>query len=132
MAETGDKSPLIPRAPRSLDKAGKALWRDMHTTFDFEDEPHVLAILEQACRTRDELDHLEKAMEGEPYVVLGSAKQVQVHPLISEARFQRKTLAELLNRLGLPDNSDPDDPAARRREAGRAGARARWKRYTDA
>jgi hypothetical protein len=32
--------------------------------------------LEQACRTRDEIDRLEAAMEGQPYTVLGSAKQV--------------------------------------------------------
>lgn len=88
----------------------------------------MLAILEQACRTRAEIDRLEAAMEGQPYTVLGSAKQVQVHPLVSEARFQRKALAELLSRIGLPDNSDPDDSQARRSAAGRKAARARWNR----
>ena len=39
------------------------------------------------------------------------AKQVQVHPLVSDARFQRKPLAELLSRIGLPDNGEPDYPA---------------------
>ena len=34
--------------------------------------------------------------------MLGSAKQLTIHPLVSEARFQRKTLAELLSRLGCP------------------------------
>jgi hypothetical protein len=32
---------------------------------------------------------------------------VQVHPLVSEARFQRKALAELLSRLGLPTTQTP-------------------------
>jgi hypothetical protein len=86
-------APSIPRAPRGLDKAGKELWRSVHTVFDFEDEAHLVATLEQACRTRDEIDRLEAAMEGQPYTVLGSAKQVQLHPLVSEARFQRKALA---------------------------------------
>jgi hypothetical protein len=123
-------APSIPRAPRGLDKAGKELWKSVHAVFDFEDEPGRVAILEQACRTRDEIARLEAAMEGEPYTVLGSARQVQVHPLVSEARFQRKTLAELLSRLGLPDNDDDDeaDYRARRRAAGRTGARARWNR----
>ena len=125
MAET----PPIPRAPRGLDTGGKALWREMHRTFDFEDEPHVLAILEQACRTRDEIDRLEQAMEGQPYVVMGSAKQVQVHPLVSEARIQRKALAELLRALGLPGNEDEDDPRARRRAAAKTAAQARWKNH---
>ena len=127
MAET----PQIPRAPSGLDKVGKALWRSVHAVFDFEDEPHALAILEQACRTRDEIDRLdlEAAMEGQPYTVLGSAKRARVHQLVSEARFQRKTVAELLSRLGLHDNSDDDDdPRARRRAAGRNAAKARWKR----
>jgi hypothetical protein len=34
--------------------------------FDFEDEPGVLAILEQACRTRDIIAELEDGMKGEP------------------------------------------------------------------
>ncbi|WP_373198757.1 hypothetical protein [Mycobacterium marinum] len=122
------ESPPIPRAPRGLASTGKALWKSIHKTFDFSDEPHLLAILEQACQTRDEIDRLDAAMQGEPYTVLGSAKQVQVHPLVSEARFQRKTLAELLSRLSLPDNSDPDDPHARRVVAARTAARARWNR----
>lgn len=127
MAET-QETPPIPRAPRGLDRAGKELWKSIHAVFDFTDEPSRVAILEQACRTRDEIARLEAAMDGQPYTVLGSAKQVQVHPLISEARFQRKALAELLSRLGLPDNSDPDDPHARRSAAGRVAARTRWNR----
>jgi hypothetical protein len=111
--------PKPPKAARGLQNVARALWRAMWSVFDFREEPHLLAILEQACRTRDEIDRLDVEMEGQPYTVLGSARQVQVHPLVSEARFQRKTLAELLSRLSVPDNSDPDDPQARRREAGR-------------
>ena len=59
----------------------------MWSVFDFRAEPHLLAILEQACRTRDEIDRLEVGMDDQPYTVLGSARQVQVHPLVSEARF---------------------------------------------
>ncbi len=79
---------------KGLQKGGRALWRAMWSVFDFRAEPNLLAILEQACRTRDEIDRLEVEMDDQPYTVLGSARQVQVHPLVSEARFQRKALDE--------------------------------------
>lgn len=128
MAETPENAPKPPQAPRGLEKAGKALWRDTWAVFDLRDEPHKLAVLEQACRTRDELTRLEAAMTEQPYMVMGSKQQPVVNPLVPEARFQRKTLAELLTRLGLPDNSDPEDPHERRRAAGRTAALARWNR----
>jgi hypothetical protein len=122
------QAPAAPRAPRSLDKTGKELWKSLHQTFDFEDEPHLLAIVEQACRTRDEIDRLEAGMDGQPLTVAGSKDQLVIHPLVAELRFQRASLATLLGRLGLPDNGDPDDPHARRSAAGRKAARARWNR----
>ena len=70
-------------------------------------------------------------MEGQPYTVLGAAKQPVVNPLVSEARFQRALLAQLISRLGLPDNAPDegvDELAERRRAAGRIAAKARWKR----
>jgi hypothetical protein len=118
----------VSRAPLGLDNAGKELWKATHAVFDFEDEPHLLAILEQACRTRDEIDRLEAGMEGQPLTVAGSKDQLVIHPLVAELRFQRAALATLLGRLGLPDNGDPDDPHARRSAAGRKAARARWNR----
>lgn len=118
------KPPIIPRAPTGLQRAGKALWRDVRGVFDFEDEPHLVAILEQACRVRDRLDELESGLKGQPLTVLGSAKQLTAHPLISEIRFQQKALAELLRALGLPDNSDVESLSDRMRRT----ANARWKR----
>lgn len=48
---------------KGLQKGGRALWRAMWSVFDFRAEPHLLAILEQACRTRDEIDRLEVEMD---------------------------------------------------------------------
>lgn len=127
MAETPEKPP-IPRAPRGLGSAGKALWKSVHQTFSFEDEPHLLAILEEACKVRDVIEALDAAMQGEPMTVLGSARQLTIHPLISQAGAERSRLAALLKAIGLPDNADPEDPQARRSAAGKTAARARWNR----
>ncbi len=127
MAEMPEKQP-VPRAPRGLGSAGKALWRLVHQTFSFEDEPHLLAILEEACKVRDVIEALDAAMQGEPMTVLGSARQLTIHPLISQAGAERSRLASLLKAIGLPDNDDPDDPQQRRRAAARTAANARWKK----
>ncbi len=116
-------TPTIPRAPAGLHKAGKALWRDIRAVFNFTEEPHLVAILEQACRVRDRLDELQTGMAGQPLIgPYGSAKQLTVHPLIAEIRFQQKTLTEHLRALGLPDNGDGESISDRNRRA----ARARW------
>jgi hypothetical protein len=124
MAET----PVTPRAPRGLGSAGKALWKSVHQTFDFSDEPHLLAILEEACKVRDVIEELDAAMKGQPLTVLGSARQLTIHPLVSQAGAERSRLASLMKAIGLPDNGDPDDPQARRSAAGKKAARARWNR----
>jgi hypothetical protein len=125
-AETMAETPPIPIAPRGLKTAGKALWKSVHAVFDFEEEPHLLAVLEEACRVRDVIVKLDAAMKDEPMTVLGSARQLTIHPLISQAGAERSRLASLLKSIGLPDNGDPDDPKARRSAAGRTAARARW------
>ena len=48
-----------------------------------------------------ELD--EHAAEA-PLTVKGSQGQPVIQPTLAEARFQRALLAQLLGRLGLPDN----------------------------
>lgn len=116
--------PRTPRAPNGLGDAGKALWKRIHATFGFDEEPHLVEILEQACRTKDRIAELEEAMEGEPLIgPYGSAKQLTMHPLIPEIRAQQKELRESLRWLRLPDNSGTETMSERNRRA----ANARWK-----
>lgn len=123
MAETPPDKPPIPRAPTGLQKAGRALWKAIHGTFGFADEPHLVEILEQACKVRDRIADLEVDLQGQPSTVAGSAGQLIAHPLIPEIRFQQKALAELIGKLGLPDNSVTETVSDRMRRT----ANARWK-----
>jgi hypothetical protein len=64
--------------------------------FELDDEPHKVEILTHACRVTDTIVELEKAAKKEPLTVRGSAGQKVIQPLISEIRFQRGLLAQLL------------------------------------
>lgn len=55
-----------------------------------------LEILAHACRVSDTVAGLERAAAKEPLTVRGSAGQKVIQPLISEIRFQRGLLAQLL------------------------------------
>ena len=48
------------RAPAGLGEAGRKLWRSMHDTFDFDEEPHKVQILRQTCRVADVIDELRR------------------------------------------------------------------------
>lgn len=117
----------IPASPEHLGEAGTDLWIRVNTEFDMSQEPQKQAILEQSCRTVDQIALLEEAREQAPMTAKGSAGQLVIHPLIAEIRQQRGSLNTLMKSLGLPD-SDEDtlDRAARRSEAGKKAAKARW------
>jgi hypothetical protein len=115
------------RSPAGLGDAGKKLWRSIHDVFDFTEEPGRVQILTQACRVADVIAELDDAADEAPLTVKGSMGQQVISPFIAEARVQRALLAQLLGRLGLPDNED-DDERARRSRAGRIAAKSRWDR----
>ena len=131
MPET-EQNPTIPRPPRGLQREGRALWRAMHREFSFDQEPGTLAILEQACRTADVIDRLQVVVDGATDLrVRGSQGQPVGMPELAELRQHRALLAQLISRLGLPDNAPDegvDELAERRSAAGRIAAKARWKR----
>jgi hypothetical protein len=87
--------------PHGLGYQGRKLWQSVVSEFDLDAEPHKRRILFDAARTADLIDKLEKGMAGEPLTVLGSAQQLTIHPLISELRFARALLSQLLARLNF-------------------------------
>ena len=88
-----------------------------------------MQVLTQACRVADIIAELDKHAAEAPLTVKGTQGQPVIQPTLSQARFQRALLAQLLGRLGLPDNDEEaDDPKTRRRNAARKAAKARWDR----
>ena len=61
-----------------------------------------------ACKVSDRIAELEAGMAGQPLTVLGSARQLTIHPLIAEIRAQQAHKAALMRQLQLPD-ADEDD-----------------------
>ena len=120
------------RKPAGLGTAGTKLWRTVTDVFDFTEEPGKVHVLEQACRVADIVAELDDAADEAPLTVKGSMGQPVISPFIAEARSQRALLAQLMGRLGLPENNANEDELAERRArrsaAGRTAARARWNR----
>jgi hypothetical protein len=106
--------------PAGLAAAGSSLWRSVADAFDLD--PAELALLEQACRTADELAALVDVLATVPVLVSGSTGQVQVHPLFAAVREHRRTLGRLLDEMALPDDDDVPRTGPRR------AVDTRWRR----
>ena len=97
------------QTPRNLHAAGRRLWDTATAEFSWAD--HELAMLEEACRTRDRIVQLDKAVTDDG-LMLTSSQGMRVHPAVAECRQQRLVLARLLVSLGIPALED-DLPASR-------------------
>ncbi|GAB4912601.1 hypothetical protein LIX17_20240 [Mycobacterium avium subsp. hominissuis] len=91
------------KKPTGLKAAGTRLWERVTATYEMDDYPEKLECLTHACRVADTISQLERAAAKEPLVVLGSARQKTINPLISEVRFQRGLLVSLLSKLNFAD-----------------------------
>src|SRR5829696_3615095 len=92
--------------------------------------PAELEMLGQACRTRDELDRLERAVRALPELTTtGSTGQLRPHPLLAEVRAHRQLLQRLVDSLNLPDEHQEIGLRAGARHA-RKAAIGRWNRET--
>lgn len=111
-----------PRIPRGLSHAGQRLWKTTLDEFELDAEPHKVEILAHACRVTDKIHELEQAQKSQPLTVLGSARQLTIHPSIAEVRFQRGLLAQLLGKLGLPDTDEQIEAKRETVSAVRRGA----------
>src|SRR5215204_3512790 len=93
--------------------------------------PAELEMLGQACRTRDELDRLERAVRALPELTTtGSTGQPKVHPLLEEVRRHRLLLERLTTALNLPDDGQLIGARGPTRHA-RKAARSRWQAWNE-
>ena len=103
---SGDDQP----APDGLGEKGRRLWDAV--SGDFELAEHELAVLEEACRVRDQVEKLREAVEKDG-TMISSSQGSRLHPAIAESRQQRLALARLLATLAVPGLEDEELPNSR-------------------
>jgi hypothetical protein len=112
--------------PAGLGEAGQQLWDSVIGPYVLT--PTELRVLEEACRTSDELVRIEEAIKELPTLISrGYNGQPRAHPLLEEARRHRMLLERLTAALALPNDDQKTGLSPRSRHAQRA-AQARWNR----
>jgi hypothetical protein len=98
---------------------------------DFELSDSEQELLEECCRTLDQITRLEGSIADLGTFVTGSTGQPVMNPAIGEARGQRALLHKLLAVLALPDEEGQTIPAGVCQRA-RTAAQAKWRRQRGA
>ncbi len=111
----------VSKAPAGLGGAGTAQWSSIAGSYSLR--PDELTVLEDVCRTTDMLTALTEAWldDGSPMTTKGSMGQLVIHPLIAEMDKHRKSRAQFLKQLALPDVD-----AAPVENQHRSAAQAKW------
>lgn len=112
---------LFHPVPKSLGKAGSAIWRDVAALYEFR--PDELVTLMDYCAFADDIAELTAEWEalGRPWTTKGSMGQLVDHPLPKRRDDLRMKRAALQRQLKLPDLE-----AAAPSNQNRAAANASW------
>lgn len=105
--------------PSELGKSGRAMWKQLHIVFQFDDPREVIA-LKQACLLQDDLERLRSELASADLIVKGSYGQPVESPILGAIRNGVALQARLLSSIAV----DPSSEA--RSHAGRALASQRW------
>lgn len=89
----------IPRAPKHLSDASRALWRSILATFAFE--PHHEQILKLALEAADRAEDARATIERDGAYQTTARGGVTTHPAIAIERDSAIRAARLLRELGL-------------------------------
>ena len=106
---------------QSLGESGRRLHADLTAKYDLD--PGEEALLNEACRSLDELEHLKTALEAGAVMVSGSTGQPRANPLLEEIRRHRLNMATLLKQLTTTESG-----STTLSQGGRAAAKVRWGR----
>jgi P27 family predicted phage terminase small subunit len=102
-------SRLATRAPKHLQRSGKALWRQI--VGDFELEGHHLVILQAACEALDRMTEAREAISADGLTYTDARGMIHAHPAVAIERDARIALLRALRELSL--DSDVVESAAR-------------------
>lgn len=106
-------------APRGLKTAGRKLWKATVEMYELRQDE--LEVLRAVCAEADLISRMEEELDGADLTVKGSMGQLVPHPLVTELRQHRATMAALLRGMKLPDDAG-DAVSNQQREA----AQSRW------
>lgn len=116
-------TPKRPKPPPGLQERGRRFWRAVVGTYELE--PDEVEVLVEVCRTLDQVETLQAAVDRDGLTVRGSVGQVRIHPAVSELRSSRLALGKLLAQLELPD-LDGEALSSPTQARARKAARSRW------
>lgn len=112
------------RMPNGFAAPGKRIWKSVVGVYGLR--PDELQILEDACRTADLVARLQKSVDAQGLMVLGSMGQEVINPALQEIRQQRNTLRQLFQRLDLPDQQGERPSASKAKTKAKKAAAVRW------
>lgn len=115
--------PVDDGTPVGLREKGLALWQRLTAEYDFGAAPEKLLILEEAARTADMVDRLQRVVDDSDLRVQGSQGKPVSAPEVQELRQYRTQFAALLDKLRLPEVDI--EGATTHSQLGRRAARVR-------
>jgi hypothetical protein len=123
-------TPKKHKTPRGLKEKGLETWR-LSEVYDFSDCPEKLLLLEEAARTADIIDRLQKIVdETKDLRVRGSAGQPVGIPELDSLRAYKASYQAALRGLNFPSEDEESGGGDRRpmsrTQVARLAARARW------
>lgn len=117
-----------PTAPSALSPKARKFWTETVKAYDLA--PHELQLLEQACRSLDDIATIEDELKDADLIVTGSMGQPTANPMLTEIRQHRQSFRAMVMALKLPDLDESGAPprSVFNSTSARDAAQKRWGR----